>query len=102
MPLNARHCAEYPQLAKSSLWARSVHCTMESWNRAGEGKDRERGPQTISKCTLVQCVVTEPKSVSPWVREEDCFLSPGRVGMSGEGADLCCEQKKRTQLTWKK
>lgn len=40
VPLNARHCAEYPQLAKSSLWARSVHSTMESLEqgRGGEGQ----------------------------------------------------------------
>lgn len=41
-----------------------------AWNRAGEGKDREHGPKTINKRTLVQGVVTEPKSISPWVREE--------------------------------
>lgn len=42
------------------------------------------------------------QSVSPWVREEDGFLSPGRVGMSGVGANRSSEQKKRTRLTQKK
>lgn len=37
-------------------------------------------------CTYTEFVVAEPdcECVSHWVREEDCFLSPGAVGIGGE------------------
>lgn len=38
-------------------------------------------------CTYTEFVVAEPdcEYISHWVREEDCFLSPGEVGIGGEG-----------------
>lgn len=50
---------------------------------------------------VVKFVVSEPKSVSHQVTEEDRFLSPGRGAISGEGARPFRAEEK-TWLTWQK
>lgn len=63
VPLNARHCAEYPQLAKSSLWARSVHSKMQSLEQGRGEEGQGTWTPNHQQCTLVECVVTEPESI---------------------------------------
>lgn len=43
----------YNGLARA-FWARSLHSQMDSFEQAGEGKDREHGPKTINKYMCIQ------------------------------------------------
>lgn len=67
VPLNARHFVLSAHSWLDGASGPGAYTPQwRAWNRAGEGKDRERGPQTVNRCTLVQCVVTERGRLLPF------------------------------------